>query len=148
MWYHSPSVAVCVCVCVRVNVPDECTVCSLQFPVRRNNLKFSVFQMNDKDSPSETEADTTDQLASKQQQHSQSKLLANKEQPSSGLADDTQLTIALQAAAAAAAAASDAMQSQQNKVNADAFYPEANFVNASDSQVSTQQEHELETRLK
>lgn len=97
--------------------------------------------MNDKDSPSETEADTTDQLASKQ--HLQSKLLANKEQPSSGLADDTQLTIALQSAAAA-----DAMQSQQNKVNADAFYPEANFVNASDSQVNTQQEHELETRLK
>lgn len=101
--------------------------------------------MNDKDSPSETEADTTDQLASKQQ-HLQSKLLANKELPSSGLADDAQLTIALQSAAAAAAA--DAMQSQQNKVNADAFYPEANFVNASDSQVSTQQEHELETRLK
>lgn len=102
--------------------------------------------MNDKDSPSETEADTTDQLASKQQQqqHLQSKLLANKEQPSSGLADDAQLTIALQSAAAAA----DAMQSQQNKVNADAFYPEANFVNASDSQVNTQQEHELETRLK
>lgn len=99
--------------------------------------------MNDKDSPSETEADTTDQLASKQQ-HSQSKLLPNKEQQqSSGLADDTQLTIALQSAA-------DAMQSQsqQNKVNADAFYPEANFVNASDSQVNTQQEHELETRLK
>lgn len=100
--------------------------------------------MNDKDSPSETEADTTDQLASKQQQHLQSKLLANKEQPSSGLADDAQLTIAL----AGAAAAADAIQSQQNKVNADAFYPEANFVNASDSQVNTQQEHELETRLK
>lgn len=108
-------------------------------------LTFLFFQMNDKDSPSETEADTTDQLASKQQQqqHLQSKLLANKEQPSSGLADDAQLTIALQSAAAA-----DAVQSQQNKVNADAFYPEANFVNASDSQVNTQQEHELETRLK
>lgn len=99
-------------------------------------LKY--FQMNDKDSPSETEADTTDQLASKQQ-HPQSKLLLAKEQQTSGSADDAQLQ------------SSDALQSpsQQNKLNApDAFYPEANFVNASDSQVSTQQEHELETRLK
>lgn len=94
--------------------------------------------MNDKDSPSETEADTTDQLASKQQ-HPQSKLLLAKEQQSSASADDAQLQ------------SSDALQSQsqQNKLNApDAFYPEANFVNASDSQVNTQQEHELETRLK
>lgn len=97
--------------------------------------------MNDKDSPSETEADTTDQLASKQQ-HSQSKLLLAKEQQqSSGVADDAQMNAVMQS--------SDALQSQQNKLNApDAFYPEANFVNASDSQVSTQQEHELETRLK
>lgn len=104
--------------------------------------------MNDKDSPSETEPDTTDQLASKQQQqqqHPQSKLLLAKEQQSggggSGAADDAQLNGAMQS--------SDALQSQQNKLNApDAFYPEANFVNASDSQVNTQQEHELETRMK
>ena len=129
-----------------------CIVHIFHFPVANKQISnvyfFCSLQMNDKDSPSETEADTTDQLASKQlqqqqQQHSQSKLLSNKEQQSSGLADDAQLTIALQSAA-------DAMQSQsqQNKVNADAFYPEANFVNASDSQVNTQQEHELETRLK
>lgn len=39
-------------------------------------------------------------------------------------------------------------QSQTNKViTSDVYYPEASFVNASDSQVNTE-EHELETRLK
>lgn len=58
-----------------------------------------------------------------------------------GLADEIQLPKVLQ---------SDVMQSQSqtNKViTSDVYYPEASFVNASDSQVNTE-EHELETRLK
>lgn len=96
--------------------------------------------MNDKDSPNDIDAGYADQLASKQQPHSQSKVLP-KEQQNVGLTDDTQLPKVLQ---------SDVLQSQSqtNKViTSDVFYPEANFVNASDSQANTE-EHELETRLK
>lgn len=47
---------------------------------------------------------------------------------------------------------SDATQSQSNKIAAVdtnfVFYPETNFVNASDTQTNNGDEHELETRLK
>lgn len=92
------------------------------------------FQINDKDSQTEVDADA-DQLPSKQR--SQSKQLP-KEQPADSLSDGSQQPNVLQ---------SDVLQSQPNKVNTDVFYPEANFLNASDAQVNTE-EHELETRLK
>lgn len=93
------------------------------------------FQINDKDSP-DIDAGDVDQLASKQ--HSQLKVLP-KDQQNNGLTDDTQSPKLQQP---------DAMQSQTNKIiTNDVYYPEASFVNASDSQVNTE-EHELETRLK
>ncbi|XP_031617236.1 beta-1,4-glucuronyltransferase 1 [Contarinia nasturtii] len=91
-------------------------------------------QMSDKDGQNEFDADP-EQLASKQR--SQLKLLP-KEQQIVNVADDSQLPKVLQ---------SDVSQSQPNKVITDVLYPEANFVNASDIQVNTE-EHELETRLK
>lgn len=96
--------------------------------------------MSDKNGQNEMDVET-EQVALKQRP--QTKLLP-KEQQTVSLADDSQSSKVLQSDVLQSQSQS---QSQPNKVITDVSYPEANFVNASDIQVNSE-EHELETRLK
>lgn len=97
-----------------------------------------MFQLNEKENPNELADGDADQYGSSKQ-----KSLPKEQQIPNVNVDDTRFAIPNEQQQSK----TQQIDTQQSKNVADVYYPEQNFVNASDPQANNE-EHELETRLK